>query len=290
MKIKGCRILEDYDLKKLTTYKLAGTTSYLASPNDTQALIRLIKHLRNNKIKYKIIGGGSNLIFKDNYNGVLIRLDKFDKLEINCNRIVVGAGYNTIKLSKKVMREDLTGFEFASGIYGTIGGAIFNNAGAYKSDMGYVVLKAKVLTPDLQIINLSNNEMKFHYRTSFFKKNPEYICLEATLQLSIGKKEEIKHLMLDRKKTREETQPVEKPCAGSVFRNPENTSSWKLIDEIGYKGKVLGGAKVSEKHANFIINDKNAKGEDIINLINQIKEKVKKEKGIDLILEQEIVE
>lgn len=290
MKIKGCRILENYELKKLTTYKLEGITSFLAYPSDTESLIELIKYLKDNKIKYKVIGGGSNLIFEKDYDGVLIKLDHFDKLIIEDDIITVGAGYNTVKLSCKVMREGLTGLEFASGLYGNIGGAIFNNAGCYKSDMGFITKEVTVLTPDFEIIKLNNKACKFHYRTSFFKDNPEYIILEAKLQLEFGDKDHIKEVMQERKKRRNSTQPVHKASAGSVFRNPENTSAWKVIEEAGFKEAELGGAKISSMHSNFIINDGHATGKDIVDLIKKIQTKVKKEKNIDLILEQEIVE
>ena len=290
MNVKGCKIIENYDLKKLTTYKLDGKASYFASVNNVKALIRLINYCKNNTIKYKIIGSGANLIFQGNYDGVLIKLDKLDQLKISGTKVKVGAGYNTIKLSNKVMKEDLTGFEFASGIYGTIGGAIFNNAGAYKSDMGYVVKEVTVLTPNYEIKTMKNKEIQFHYRTSFFKANPNYIILGAVLLLKKGKKEAIKLVMDDRKQRRESTQPINKPCAGSVFRNPPGLSSWALIEQAGFKGQKVGDAKVSDMHANFIINDGKATGKDIIALINKIKTKIKTDNNIDLILEQEIVE
>lgn len=164
------------------------------------------------------------------------------------------------------------------------------NAGAYKSDMGYVVKSIKVLTPDLEIKTMYNRELDFHYRSSFLQKNNGYICLEATLQLRKGNRSLILEVINDRKKRRLETQPLEYPSAGSVFRNPEGDYAGRLIEEIGYKGKIIGGAQVSEKHANFIINKGNATGEDIKELINEIKEKVKEKYNIDLKCEQEIVE
>ena len=179
--------------------------------------------------------------------------------------------------------------EFATGIPGTVGGAIFNNAGAYKSDMGYIVESIMVLTPNLEIKKMYNKELKFHYRTSFLKENPGYICLSANIVLKHGKKEEILNVIEDRKQRRFMTQPLEYPSAGSVFRNPEGNYAGKLIEDIGYKGKRLGGAKVSEKHANFIINENNATGKDIVKLIDEIKTKVNEQYNIDLILEQEIV-
>ena len=284
-------VLENVSLKKYTTYHIGGHAVALVYPNDVYGLIDLIKFLKNNNIKYKVIGRGSNLIFSSElYNGVLIKLDRFDKLEIKGNEIVVGSGYQLIKLATKLSRIGYTGIEFATGIPGSVGGAVFMNAGAYKSDMGYIVKCVKVLTPDLKIAELTNYDLNFHYRSSFLQSNPGYICLEATIILKKGNPEEIMQLIEDRKKRRIETQPLEYPSAGSVFRNPEGDYAGRLIEEIGYKGKKIGGAMVSTKHANFIINYNNATGEDIKNLINEIKTIVKDKYGIELKVEQEFVE
>lgn len=288
-KIKCGKILENVSLIKYTTYKINYKARFLVYPGNVKELVNLITYLRKENIKYKVIGGGANLIFKEDYNGVLIKLDSFDSLEISDTKIKVGAGYNLIKLAIKVSKLGLTGMEFATGIPGTVGGAIFNNAGAYKSDMGYIVESITVLTKDLKIKKLYNKELNFHYRTSFLKENDGYICLDATIILKRGKKEEIMSVIEDRKQRRFMTQPLDYPSAGSVFRNPDNNYAGKLIEDIGYKGKKIGGAKVSEKHANFIINDGNATGEDIVKLIEEIKEKVKEKYDIELKLEQEIV-
>ena len=288
-KLKCGKIYEDVDLKKITSYKLKGKAKCVIIPNDQKGLINLFDYIKKNNLKYKIIGGGSNLIFDGDYDGILIRLDKFDHLKIEDTKIVVGAGYNLIRLALKCARNSLTGLEFATGIPGTVGGAIVNNAGAYKSDMGYIVEEVLVITPELEIKKLYNRDLNFHYRTSFFKENEDYIILQATIVLKRGKKDAIMAVIEDRKKRRLMSQPLDFPSAGSVFRNPVNNFAGKLIEDIGYKGKIEGGAKVSEKHANFIINTGDATGKNIIKLIDEIKEKVKKEYDIDLILEQEIV-
>jgi len=283
-------VISDINLKDYTTYKLEGDGLCVVSPDDVNCLIKLLKYLKDNKIKYKIIGNGSNLIFNDNYDGVLIKLDSFQNLEIVGNRIVVGAGYSLMKLALRVSRQGLSGMEFATGIPGTIGGAVFMNAGAYKSDMGYIVSSIKVINPNLEVEILENKELDFHYRTSFLQKNPDYICIEATIYLAKGNTDEIMELINERKQRRLETQPLEYPSAGSVFRNPEGDFAGRLIESIGYKGKKVNDAMVSNKHANFIINTGRAKGSDIKKLINEIKDKVKKEYNIDLIVEQEFVE
>lgn len=289
LNIKKIKILENVSLKTFTTYKLDEKASYVAYPEKLEDLIRLIKYLRENSIKYKVIGGGSNLIFEGDYDGVLIRLDHFDKLEIKDTKVLVGSGYNLMKLANKVCKLGLTGMEFATGIYGTVGGAVFNNSGAYKSDMGYIVESIKVLTPDLEVKTLYNKELNYHYRTSFLKENPGYICIEANIVLKHGDKKEIQEVVEDRKKRRLMSQPLEYPSAGSVFRNPPDNYAGKLIEDVGYKGQKIGGAMVSLKHANFIVNYNNATGEDIVKLINEIKTKVKEKFDIDLVLEQEIV-
>lgn len=164
------------------------------------------------------------------------------------------------------------------------------NAGAYNSDMGYVVKEVKVLTPTYEIKTLTNNEMDFHYRTSFLQKNPEYICLEVTIVLKKGDRDLILEVISDRKKRRLESQPLEYPSAGSVFRNPPDDYAGRLIEEIGYKGKKIGDAMVSLKHANFIINSGSAKGNDIKALILEIQSQIKEKYNVELKIEQEFVE
>ena len=285
-----CGKVETVKLKDYTTYKVGGSAT-LISPKNVDCLIKILKYLKDKNIKYKILGNGSNLIFNDSgYDGVVIRLDEFNNLDINGNIVKVEAGYSLMKLALKMCRLGYTGLEFATGIPGTVGGAVYMNAGAYKSDMGYIVKSIKVLTPDYQVKTMENKELDFHYRTSFLQKNPEFICLEATIRLSKGDKNLIMEIVEDRKLRRIETQPLEYPSAGSVFRNPEGDFAGRLIEEIGYKGKSIGGAKVSEKHANFIINSGNATGEEIKKLIDEIKGKVKEKYNIELKVEQEFVE
>lgn len=278
-------------MKDYTTFKVGGNAIALVKPKTIEELKEVILFARKNKIAYKVLGNGSNVIFKETgYNGIIIKLDAFRDLKIDGSIVQVGAGYSLVQLASKVARLGLTGLEFAAGIPGTIGGAIFMNAGAYKSDMGYIVKEIKVLTPTLEVKTLTNLELDFHYRTSFLQKNPGYICLEATLQLFHGKKECILEVMKDRKKRRLATQPLEYPSAGSVFRNPLHDYAGRLIEVIGYKGKRRGGAMVSEKHANFIVNYDHATGDDVIALILEIQKKIKEEIGIELKVEQEFVE
>ena len=285
------KVITNAFMKDYTTYKVGGKVICVVYPLDEESLIKLMRYLKEKKIKHKILGNGSNVIFNDkDYDGVIVKLDNFNDLKIINNTITVGAGYMLNKLALRVSRLGLTGMEWATGIPGTVGGAIFMNAGAYKSDMGYITRSVKVLTPSLNIITMYNNELDFHYRTSYLQKNPGYICLEATIVLKKGNTDEIMELIESRKQRRLESQPLEYPSAGSVFRNPEGDFAGRLIEEIGYKGKKIGDAQVSEKHANFIINSGNASGEDVKKLILEIKDKIKKKYSIDLKVEQEFVE
>lgn len=289
-KIKCGKIKENVDLSLYTTYKVKATGKYMVFPSNIEELICLMSFIESKKLKYKVIGGGSNLIFENSiYDGILINLSKFDDVNFNETTIKVSAGYSLMKLALKACRMSLTGLEFATGIPGTVGGAIYNNAGAYKSDMGYIVESVDVLTPDFKIKTIYNKDLCFHYRTSFFKSNPGYIILSATIILKKGNLKDIQSIIEDRKQRRLMSQPLDYPSAGSVFRNPDNNYAGALIENIGYKGKEIGGAKVSEKHANFIINYGSATGSDIVKLIEEIKSKVKEKFDIDLVLEQEIV-
>lgn len=285
------KIIENPCMKDYTTFKVGGPATAIVSPRDEEKLLELLEYVKEKNIKYKVLGNGSNLIFSDDgFDGIIIKLDEFNDLKIKGNDIIVGASYNLMRLSIKLSRSGYAGLEFASGIPGSVGGAVYMNAGAYGSDMGYIVRSARVVTPSLSIVTMSNKELEFHYRTSFLKQNPGYICIEATLHLPCGNAKESMDLINDRKKRRIESQPISYPSAGSVFRNPEGTSAWKLIDDIGFKGRRCGGAMVSDMHANFIINAGGAKAKDIKTLIEQIKEKVKEKYNIDLKEEQEFVD
>lgn len=283
-------IKENVDLSKHTTYKVGGMARLFVYPKNVEKLILLLEKLKKENIKHKVLGFGSNLIFSDSlYDGVIIKLDSFDEVKIKDTVITAGAGVSLIKLSYKAQKEGLTGLEFASGIPGSVGGAVFMNAGAYKSDMSYIVSSVKVLTPDLEVKTLYNKDLKYKYRSSFLQSNPNYICLEATLVLRPGDKKAIKELMDTRKQKRLLTQPLTYPSAGSVFRNPEGDFAGRLIEECGLKGFSIGGAKVSEKHANFIINSGGATASDVKNLIMYVHDKVKEKTNIDLKIEQEFV-
>lgn len=229
------------------------------------------------------------MISDDYFNTIIISLKKFNKIEVNGNCIKCEAGANLIQVSSIATKNSLTGLEFASGIPGTIGGAIFQNAGAYLSDMASVIENVTVLDDELNIINISNDECLFGYRSSLFKTSKKYIILSCEIKLQPGNIEEIKALIKDRLNRRLLSQPLEYPSAGSVFRNPENNYAGKLIEDLNLKGFKIGGAAVSEKHANFIINYDHAKAIDIKNVIDKVKKDVKDNYNIDLICEIEFV-
>ncbi len=286
-----CKIYENVSISKYTTYRVGGICRVMAYPADVSELIKLLKLLKSRNVKYKILGNGSNLLFSDKeYDGFLIKLNSFDTLTFfGNNKVKVGAGYSLIKLSLMAAKKGLTGLEFASGIPGTVGGAVFMNAGAYKSDMGYVVETVKVLTPNLEIINLENKEMNFHYRSSFLQTHRDYVCLEVILKLNVGKREAIEDVIRERRERRVASQPLEYPSAGSVFRNPEGGFAGQLIEESGLKGMTKGGAMISDKHANFVINYKDATSSDIKYLIDLAHDTVLEKYNVDMKIEQEFV-
>ena len=285
-------VIIDAQLKKYNTYNVGGSVLALIIPNNIVDLKKIISFAKDNNLRIKIIGNGSNLVFSDKYyEMLLINLKNFNNMEITDNIIKVGSGVNLMKLAYKVSRLGLTGMEFATGIPATVGGAVYMNAGAYNSDISNVLVSATVLTDDLEIKNFSNSDFNFSYRYSNLQDKKNYICLDATFKLDYGVSDEILKLIDDRKNRRINSQPLEYPSAGSVFRNPSSdVYAGKLIEDLGLKGHKIGGAMISEKHANFIINYDNASGDDIKKLIIETKLKVYEKYGIDLKIEQEFVE
>ena len=285
-------IIFDVNLKKYNTYNVDCVALAIVFPNNIEQLKKVIKFCNENKIKVKLIGNGSNLIFSEKYYDIVfINLKNFNNIDITDNIVTASSGVNLMKLAYRVSRAGLTGMEFATGIPATVGGAVYMNAGAYNSDISNVLISAKILDENLNIIELSNKDFGFSYRHSFLQENRNLICLEATFKLEYGKKEEILELIENRKERRINSQPLEFPSAGSVFRNPsKEIFAGKLIEDLGLKGKILGGAKISEKHANFIINTGNATGRDIKELILKIKSDVLEKYNVDLYVEQEFVE
>lgn len=274
-------IINKAKIREYTTYKLDGEIKKIYIPEDVLELKDLILKLRKDNIKYKIIGNGSNMIISSKYDGVLIKLSKFDKLDIKDNIVKVGSGYSLSKLVLKCAKKNLSGLEFAYGIPATVGGAIYQNMGAYGYSIDDVI-KYVTLLDGNEIKTLSKDELNFGYRDSIFK-HKNLICLEATFELKYSSDVSYKKYMEERKLK----QPLEYPSAGSVFLNPIGYSAGKLIEEAGLKGFRVGDAMVSYKHANFIVNVGRARAEDVIKLIRIIQDKVQADTGIYLETEQE---
>lgn len=270
-----CDVLENEPLALHTTYKVGGKARYFVYPKNEIALMRLLKETKENQIKTKIIGKGSNLLVSDDdYDGMVICLDRyFNEVIFEKNKVSAYAGQSIIYLAHEAMKRGLSGLEFASGIPGTVGGACFMNAGAYKSEMKDVVEAVWVLKEG-NCVWMSVEECEFSYRNSIFKRNPDWVILAVRFHLTPKDPLEIKELMDSRRQRRMASQPLDKPSAGSVFKNPEDMPAWKYIEESGLRGKCINGAKVSEKHANFIVNEREAKAQDIYDLIELIQKSV----------------
>ena len=279
---------ENVSLKTLTTYKTGGNARLLVFPNSVESLIEVIRFIKSHNIKYKIFGNGSNILASSKeYDGVIIKLKELKNLKQDGENIEVEAGYNFALLANTVSRAGYSGLEFACGIPATVGGAVYMNAGAYLSDVSKVLEKVQILDENLELKILENKDLDFSYRHSIFMKK-NWIILKAYFKLAKGNKEEIINLIEDRKRRRLESQPLEYPSAGSVFRNPEGGYAGKLIEDSKLKGYMYGGGQISDKHANFIINKDNATSEDIKYLMDLAKTEIKKNYGIDLKIEQEL--
>lgn len=276
-------------LKDYNTYKIGGKTKYLVKPFDVDSLIKLIDFLKINNIKYIVLGKGSNIILPDNdFDGCIILLNNLNDLEITDKKVVAKSGISLNKFVIELINNNLKGLEPLYGIPGTVGGAIISNAGCYGKTISDYIYSVKYIEHG-KIYEIKKEDCNFTYRNSIFKNDNNKIIIEATFILDDGNKEELLEYIKEIQTKRISAQPLEYPNAGSVFRNPEGLSSGKLIDDLGLKGYSVGGAYISEKHANFIINKNNASSEDILKLIDIVKNKVKETYKIDLELEQIIV-
>lgn len=287
--IKGVSITEHASLKNLNTYKLDSHADYLMKVETIEGLIEVLKYLKKENIKYFILGAGSNIIIDEYFKGAIIKLTGLNKITIKDKTVTCESGAMMGSLSCATIDANLTGLEWAINIPGTVGGSIVGNAGAYKSEMFDTLISIKVLDEFLNIKELKKKDIKHAYRDTDLKRK-NWIVLEATFVLEQGNKESSLELIEDRKERRKNTQPLDMPSAGSVFRNPEGDHAGRLIEASGLKGYKIGGAEVSKKHANFIVNTGNATSNDIKNLIKYVHTQVLEKFGIDLILEQEIID
>ncbi len=277
------KITKNKNLKNYNTYKLNSVCKTFIEVESEEELIKLIKTLKE---PYKVIGNGSNLILPEYINGTLIHLN-LKNLEINNDKVTVSAGVLLPNLVNITINKNLTGLEWASGIPASIGGAIMNNAGAYKCGIIDYIIKIKILENN-QIKEITKDEITASYHKTNLK-NRNLIIISATLKLEKGNKEKSLNLIKEYAQKRKQSQPIEYPSAGSVFQNPEGDYAGRIIESLGLKNFHINDAYVSEKHANFIINKKSATSKDILKLIEIIQDKCKKEYNINLKLEQEIL-
>lgn len=277
-------------MSRHTTFRVGGAADYFVEPDTAEALASVIRLCKNADVPYMILGNGSNLLVGDKgYRGVMLCLGKkWSEISVEQTRIYAGAGAMLSAVSKRAQQAALTGLEFAAGIPGTVGGAVFMNAGAYGSDMSAVLVGATVLNSEGRIERLSAQELELGYRTSNVEKRG-CIVLQAELELRQGDADEIRRKMEELACQRREKQPLEFPSAGSTFKRPVGYFAGKLIQDAGLRGYQVGGAQVSEKHCGFVINRGDATAEDIRVLCRDVQEKVKSEFGVTLELEVRMI-
>lgn len=284
----GFSYIENEPLSRHTTFKIGGEAEMLVTVSDVQQLKAVIKACNDNEIDLFVLGKGSNLLISDQgMKGVVLTLDgEFKEISIKENKIVCGAGVNLAKLCAFALNHSLSGLEFAYGIPGSVGGAAYMNAGAYGGEMKDVVTSVTHITKNGELVTLNKEELKLSYRHSVYKETDD-IILFVTMELESGSENEIKAKMDDFLNRRKTKQPLDFPSAGSVFKRPQGNFAGTLIEQCGLKGKTIGGAQVSQKHAGFIINIGDATCEDVLNLVKYVQDTVKEKTGY--FLEREII-
>ncbi|AUI70768.1 UDP-N-acetylmuramate dehydrogenase [Companilactobacillus alimentarius] len=276
-------------LSKYTFTKTGGNADVLAFPKTREELVEIVDTARVNKVKITIIGNASNLIIKDGgIRGIVIILPNFHKITVTDTEVTAEAGATIINTTIAAQKAGLTGIEFAAGIPGSVGGAVFMNAGAYGGEIKDVFESAEVLLPDGHITTLTHDDMKFSYRHSLVQDDGG-IVISATFALKRGNKEVIQEEMDRLNALRRSKQPLEYPSCGSVFKRPKGHFTGPLIIKAGLQGKIVGGAQVSMKHAGFIVNIKHATATDYMNLIHLIQKTVKEKFDVELHTEVRII-
>ncbi|MDR6124274.1 UDP-N-acetylmuramate dehydrogenase [Bacillus sp. SLBN-46] len=285
------KVKENELLANHTTMKIGGPADLFIEPSSVENLKKVMSVINKHGLNWRAIGRGSNLLVSDKgIEGVVIKLSSgLDHLEIDGTTITVGGGHSLVSLATLISKKGLAGLEFASGIPGSVGGAVYMNAGAHGSDISKILTKAHVLFENGSMEWLSNEEMKFSYRTSVLQNKRPGIVVEAVFDLAAGDRAAIVAQMQKNKDYRKETQPWNFPCAGSIFRNPLPNYAGKLIETAGLKGFSMGGAKISEMHGNFIVNAGNATAADVLALIQHIKDTIFNLYGVKIETEVEIV-
>ena len=283
-------ILENQSLRQHNTFRTGGMAKYFTEPLNTEDILEAIRFAKENRLKYMIVGNGSNLLFSDEgYDGLIIKTSKLKGIERDGETLKVYSGELTPSVGAFAARNGLTGFEPLSGIPGSIGGGIYMNCGAYGTEIGDLISKVCFLYTDGEIKIFDRSELDFSYRSSSFQ-HMDGVILWAELKLSKGDRSQIDEHMKDYAQRRKDKQPLEYPSAGSTFKRPEGYFAAKLIDDCGLKGLSVGGAEVSEKHAGFIINKKDATTKDIIELIEKVRKIVFEKTGVTLECEVKVVE
>ncbi|WP_265444020.1 UDP-N-acetylmuramate dehydrogenase [Acetivibrio straminisolvens] len=280
----------DEPMKNHTSFKVGGPADILVTPVSVLQLSQLMKFCKSENVPVFVMGNGTNLIVKDKgIRGVVIKIyDNLNEFTVKDDIITAYAGVLLSKISMAAYENGLAGLEFASGIPGTLGGAVAMNAGAYGGEMKDVIIETEFMDRDGEIRVIRNDEHQFGYRTSLIQKLSG-IVIKSSMKLKKGNKEEIKALMDDLTKRRQDKQPLEMPSAGSVFKRPEGYFAGKLIEDCGLRGYRIGGAEVSNKHCGFIVNSGNAKAKDILDLIQYIQNTVKMKFGVEMQTEVRIV-
>lgn len=282
-------IIVDAQMKNYVHFKVGGPADILLFPETREQVVNSIKICRSNNVPFYVVGNGSNLLVRDGgLRGVVIKLGKIKNIWVNGDRVNAECGALLKDVSSEGILNSLTGFEFACGIPGTVGGAVFMNAGAYFGEISQVIESADVIDTEGNVITLNKEELELGYRTSSVMKKG-YVVLSAIFKLKSGEEEKIKERVDDLTFMRESKQPLEYPSAGSTFKRPEGYFAGKLIQDAGLKGFILGGAAVSDKHSGFVINKSGASAKDIIDLIHHIQDEVKIQYGVELHPEVRII-
>lgn len=270
-------------MNRHTTFRIGGPADYFLLPSTAEEVKGILEICREKELPYFILGNGSNLLVSDaGYRGVIIQLYRnYGGVTVEGMNIRAGAGALLSQIASAAKNASLTGFEFAGGIPGTLGGAVVMNAGAYGGEMKDVLKEVTVMTKSGEIVTIPARELEMGYRTSLIKK-AGYLVLEAVISLDKGDVEEIKDIMKDLTEKRVSKQPLEYPSAGSTFKRPIGYFAGKLIMDAGLRGYQVGGAQVSEKHCGFVINKGNATAADVCRLMKDVQEKVQKEFGVTL--------
>lgn len=279
-------VKEKEPMSRYTTFHVGGCAEFLVLPETIEQIKEIIQLAKKEEVPYLLLGNGSNMLVSDQgVSGIVIRFQRFQKMEVNGEEITAQAGVSLALLGKTACKHSLTGLEFAAGIPGTLGGAIRMNAGAYGGEMKDVVTEVTVLMEDGVVAELPADQLGFAYRKSVVEEK-NYVVLEVKMKLQQGNEDEIRNYMDQLSKQRREKQPLEYASAGSTFKRPEGHFAGKLIQDAGLRGFAIGDAMVSEKHCGFVINRKNATAKEIVDVMKYVQKEVKDK--FDVLLEPEV--